>query len=293
MFERAKKHLANGISSGYFSNYGGSLRDEASLVVLMKESELNLDWEAQLADLSLGLKDRKYFSTQEMSLLLRASSLTKLKASKLQLTADGKSLDSKNDEYYIKTDNIASLKQLTNSSSSKNWFTLSFQATPNNYDSIKNNGFNIIKRYYTINGEEINGNYFKQGERIVVVLAGNIENSQIKDPLIVDWLPAGFELENPNISGIDIVSGVEWIKKVSPSNNVVYKDDRFEVALNVNGTDKGMFALAYIAKAVSKGSYTVPPVQIEDMYKPRYRAISTLKEKQIVIGDKSREVKKP
>ena len=294
MFKRANNSLANNLlTSSYFSNYGGSLRDEASLVLLTKESELGLNWEAKLADLSLGVKDREYFSTQEMSLLLRVSSLTKLKSSKLLLTSNGNSLNVKNDEYTLKTDNLESLNKITNISNSKNWYTLSFQATPNNYNLVKNNGFDIIKKYFTINKEEINESYFEQGEKVVVVIAGKIHNSQIQNPQIVDWLPAGFELENPNISGIDVVTAVEWIKTLTPTSNISYKNDRYEAAINIEGTQKGVFAIAYIARVVTKGHYTLPPVQIEDMYKPRYRAVGEVVEKQIVIGDKSREIKKP
>ncbi|MCK5915921.1 MAG: hypothetical protein KAG92_07260, partial [Deltaproteobacteria bacterium] len=73
MFEKAKTSLGNYRQSGYYSNYGGGLRDEAALVILMHDSGLGLDWESGFADLALSAKEREYFSTQEMSLLLRAA----------------------------------------------------------------------------------------------------------------------------------------------------------------------------------------------------------------------------
>jgi uncharacterized protein YfaS (alpha-2-macroglobulin family) len=47
-------------------------------------------------------------------------------------------------------------------------------------------------------------------------------------------------------------------------------DDRFVAALDLGGDERG-FRLAYLARAVNPGSYRLPPPEVEDMYKPRYR----------------------
>ena len=75
MFKNAKASLGYAYSQGYYANYGGALRDEASLVALMHEANIGNDWEDLAVDLAFNIKKQDYFSTQEMSTLLRVAYL--------------------------------------------------------------------------------------------------------------------------------------------------------------------------------------------------------------------------
>ncbi|SFV51776.1 PAN domain protein [hydrothermal vent metagenome] len=289
MFENGKRSLGRYARNGdYYSNYGGGLRDEASLVILMKEAALGLDWGSIYSDLALTAKDRRYLSTQEMSQLLRASYVANIKPTDLKLTVDGKVLQLPNGEYTVKAKDIDSIPSITNSSSGKVWFNTSFQATPvaSIYSSKQDNGFTITKKIYNLEGELQDISHFRQNDRVVVILEGTIDSNHIQNPLVSDWLPAGFELENPNINGIDAISGLKWIDNLSDTDNLSYKDDRFEAAISMSSSTKGRFKVAYIARAVSRGSYTMPPAYVADMYQPRYRAMSRFQPSQITIDEK-------
>jgi uncharacterized protein YfaS (alpha-2-macroglobulin family) len=48
-------------------------------------------------------------------------------------------------------------------------------------------------------------------------------------------------------------------------------DDRFVAALDLLGEERE-FRLAYLVRAVTPGTYRLPPTEVEDMYSPRYRA---------------------
>ncbi|MEA3456891.1 MAG: YARHG domain-containing protein [Campylobacterota bacterium] len=289
MFEKAKSSLGNYLQNdgGYYANYGGGLRDEAALVILMHDSGLGLDWESSFADLALSAKERKYFSTQEMSLLLRAAYTTHIKPVKLNLTAEGKALPLTQGEYSTEAKRARDLPTITNESSDKCWYSVSFQATPiaKTYSSKHNHGFALSKKIYTMQGKEIDPAHIKQNMRLVVVIEGKIESNHIKNPLISDWIPAGFELENPVINGIDATTGLKWLGDQSPTENIAYRNDRYEAALRLDSDKNSSFKVAYIVRAVSKGSFTLPPAKIEDMYQPRFRALSTLLPYQITIGD--------
>ena len=151
---------------------------------------------------------------------------------------------------------------------------------------MQNNGFSISKKIYNLKGELQDSDHFEQNDRLVIVLEGTIDSNHIQNPLVSDWLPAGFELENPNINGIDTISGLKWINGLSDTDNLSYKDDRFEAAISMNSKTKGRFRVAYVARVVSRGSYTMPPAYVVDMYQPRYRAISRLLPSQITINKK-------
>jgi uncharacterized protein YfaS (alpha-2-macroglobulin family) len=50
-----------------------------------------------------------------------------------------------------------------------------------------------------------------------------------------------------------------------------FRGDRYVVALDVNGYDTTH--LLYLARAVTPGSYRVPPPQVESMYRPNWQAL--------------------
>lgn len=61
-----------------------------------------------------------------------------------------------------------------------------------------------------------------------------------------------------------------------------FRDDRFVAALDVNGYDTTH--LLYLARAVTPGTYRVPPPQVESMYRPVWNAIGTTPERLVVKG---------
>ncbi len=65
---------------------------------------------------------------------------------------------------------------------------------------------------------------------------------------------------------------LDWLGRLSDTLYTEALDDRFVAALDL-GPDRNGFRIAYLARAVSPGKYRAPPPQVEDMYKPAYRAL--------------------
>jgi len=290
LFKKAKKSL-NNYHRGYYyySNYGGGLRDEASLVSLMIESKLDIDWQSSFSQLALSAKDRVYLSTQEMSLLLKASYLSHIKPTKLSLSSRGKPLPLKDGEYEKYAKDIDTLPNITNNSKGKVWYSVSYKATPiaQNYSVMNNNGFSITKKIYNMDGTIADLNQVEQNSRLVVVLEGKVENNHIDNPLVTDWVISGFELENPNINGIDATTTLDWLGSQTAIEHVEYRDDRYVAALDLYREKDGNFKLAYVVRAVTKGRFTLPPTRIEDMYQPEYRAYSKIRVSPVDIVSKA------
>ncbi|MCI5168403.1 MAG: hypothetical protein D3903_20505, partial [Candidatus Electrothrix sp. GM3_4] len=96
--------------------------------------------------------------------------------------------------------------------------------------------------------------------------------------LLVDLLPAGFEIERP-IAELD--TAFSWLKDLTWNSYVDARDDRFVAAFatdslpKVEGNKKmNRFRVAYLVRAVTPGIYTLPPVEVEAMYRLEYRARS-------------------
>ena len=98
------------------------------------------------------------------------------------------------------------------------------------------------------------------------------------DAILVDLLPGGLEIENFNLTDAkqwaDVVVGGITLSDRSSAAEVQheeFRDDRYVAALNL---EKGRVAhVFYLVRAVSPGTYRVPPPLVEDMYRPEIRGI--------------------
>lgn len=288
LFKKAAETLGNESGGGYFGNYGGMLRDEAALTILMQESGLGLDWQTHYADLASSAAKRDYLSTQEESLLLRAAFVVNIPTTKLKLIADGKELPLKHGEFFVTEKDLHRLPLIRNESGEKSWYSFTFKATPKEdaFKKMQNSGFTIEKKIYTLDGTETDLSVVRQNTRLVVVIQGAVQNSQIENPLVTDWIPAGFELENPSLNGIDPTSGLKWLGRLSGMDHIEYRNDRYIAVLSNKGA-KGFFRVAYVCRAVTPGKFTLPPAIIEDMYRPYYRAVALLHSDKVEIREGS------
>lgn len=127
-------------------------------------------------------------------------------------------------------------------------------------------GFTLDRKYFTLDGRPADPTKAVQNQRFAVVLTFAEEKSALADVLLVDYLPAGFEIENPNlIKGGD--GGFTWLDETSEAGHVEFRDDRFVAAVTREEGDEP-FVVAYTVRAVSPGRYAHPPALVEDMYRP-------------------------
>ena len=140
-------------------------------------------------------------------------------------------------------------------------------------------GYRISRRFFTLDGEPADLSAVRHNERLIALIEGVVPQSEENaSPRVVDLLPAGLELENPELSGFDLTSTLSWIGSLSSTQHQEYRDDRFLAVLEEGVND---FRLSYVIRAITPGSYVVPPVLIEDMYRPQRRAVSTMGELKI------------
>jgi uncharacterized protein YfaS (alpha-2-macroglobulin family) len=87
--------------------------------------------------------------------------------------------------------------------------------------------------------------------------------------LLVDPLPAGLEIDNPDLFEGGSIEALSWLKKDVEPTHTEYRDDRFVAAFARDGSSKATFSIGYIVRAVTPGHYVLPPATIEDMYRPQ------------------------
>jgi uncharacterized protein YfaS (alpha-2-macroglobulin family) len=107
------------------------------------------------------------------------------------------------------------------------------------------------------------------GTRMVTVLTVTPFGKSEARLMVNDPLPAGFEIDNPNLIRSGDVKTLPWLKPVGTRHSE-FRQERFLAAVDWR-SDKP-FQLAYIVRAISPGSYHHPAASVEDMYRPQYRA---------------------
>ncbi|HEY0233915.1 MAG TPA: hypothetical protein VGC86_02500, partial [Afipia sp.] len=69
---------------------------------------------------------------------------------------------------------------------------------------------------------------------------------------------------------------LDWIQDGVEPVSSEFRDDRFNAAIDRQSSDKTVFTVAYVVRAVSPGKYVLPQATVEDMYNPsRYGRTGT------------------
>jgi uncharacterized protein YfaS (alpha-2-macroglobulin family) len=86
--------------------------------------------------------------------------------------------------------------------------------------------------------------------------------------MVADYLPSGFEIDNPHLVSSGETSTLSWITDAADPVNTEFRDDRFTAAFDRNQESSPVFTVAYVVRVVSPGTYVLPQAKVEDMYRP-------------------------
>ncbi len=131
-------------------------------------------------------------------------------------------------------------------------------------------GYRIEREYYSMDGTPVSAESVIQNDRLAVVLTVHSDERRDARLMVDDPLPAGFEIDNPNILKSGAVGALDWLDTLEEIENPQFLTERFLAAVDHRG--RGSFKLAYIIRAVSPGRFHHPAAVVEDMYRPEYRA---------------------
>ncbi|MGK3125732.1 alpha-2-macroglobulin [Candidatus Pantoea formicae] len=292
--QRAQLALAQGVGlerkpNSWLGDYGSPVRDRALILALLAENQLLPDMQGPLLiDLAKAVHGQRWFSTQENNaLFLAARTLQQHKGENWQATLVGRSEPLSSDQPLnmgISEDQLRQGLSVKSDNASPLYGTLNVVGYPRSAPSPISNVLNITREYFTLDGKPADLTNLKSGELLVVRLKVSA-SERVSDALVVDLLPAGLELENQNLSDSSASLGdsadalKESMMDMQQANikHIEFRDDRFVAALALDGYTPG--TLLYLARAVTPGSYRLPPPQVESMYVPEWRAIGTTPEK--------------
>ncbi|WQG59056.1 alpha-2-macroglobulin [Pseudomonas sp. RTB3] len=297
---RAEQALIGGLAAtrkpnDWLADYGSPLRDQALIFALLEENNLAADKrEERLFELSDQLAATQWLSTQERNSLFLAGRgvLGKPEANwAAHLSSGNQTRELSNHQPGLKLEGatLASPLSLQNTGSTTLYQQLTIYGYPQQPPLPGGENLSIRREYLGMKGQALNLDALKSGELVLVHIEVKARQ-RVPDALVVDLLPAGLELENQNLaqsaaSLADASSEVkEWRESMQNAGlkHQEFRDDRYVAALNLDAFNTTH--LLYLARAVTPGTYRVPPPQVESMYRPNWQAVGETPADMVIKG---------
>mgnify|MGYP000013345134 CR=1 FL=1 len=243
------------------ADYGTNFRDAAAVLALAAEAgSAVVDQEA----LTTRLSTDRSLSTQEATWALLAANALIDRAGAEGITLDGAPVDGPLVKV-LDTTATAPVK-VKNDSAVDTTLTLTTYGVPSEPEPAGGNGYAITRSYYTLQGEPADMASVKVGDRFVTVLEVTPFGRGEARLMVADPLPAGLEIDNPNLIAAGSLEALEWLGLESEVAHSEFRQDRFLTAIDRYSDQP--FKLAYVVRAVSPGSFHHPAASVEDMYRP-------------------------
>jgi len=284
----------------WLGDYGSSVRDYSLAYALANQYGLKHDrLENLLTQLTARLGNRSYLSTQErMSLLLAARVMGGDKSTPwsaaLLVNGARKELDGgKSDQMVSVPAADLANTQIINTGSQSLFVEYDIQGSPTVAPKPRNDVIQLKRGWYRPDGRPWDGGNLQTGDMLVVWVQASA-NQVIPDALIEDRVPAGFEVENLNLSQSPemqewTIGGRRVAEAMSDSNikHREFRDDRYVAAVSLG---RGKVDVFYLVRVVTPGRYAVPSTVAEDMYRPEIRGVG---EQWSTVDIRDRGAKRP
>ncbi len=265
------------LNNFWWGDYGSNLRDWAMMYVLLEKHGLKPEGRENLVTRVAGeIEKNRYLSTQEkLALFLLGRGFASQGGG--EWTAEMPAGDGAAHKFGGKGTQFKSLTagelaagvRLSNTHKERLFVELNYAGNPAKAPAERREVFNAKREWYTVDGKALGSRNLRVGESLIVHV--NLKTrGRYANGLLVDYVPAGVEIENLNIvqgeqnalaiAGVDVGQAMQDAR----IKHVEFRDDRFVVA----GRFEGEMNFFYRLRVVTPGKFVAPPTYVEDMYLP-------------------------
>ena len=122
--------------------------------------------------------------------------------------------------------------KITNTGDTPVQAVVSVSGAPVTPEPAASNGFKIERNYFTLDGKPADVSKAKQNDRFAVVLKITEPKPEFGHIMVSDYLPAGFEIDNPHLVSSGDTGTLDWIEDGEEPANTEFRDDRFTAAID-------------------------------------------------------------
>jgi uncharacterized protein YfaS (alpha-2-macroglobulin family) len=145
------------------------------------------------------------------------------------------------------------------------WESVSVTGVPAEAPPAARAGMRVTRKFLRDDGSPLDLDTLRQNNSFILLLEGRAEDGQDHRALVVQGLPAGWEIVGRFNDGE--VPGMAWLDKLSATEAQPAADDRYAaiIALEPNVAS---FRVAVRLRAVTPGEFELPGAELSDMYRP-------------------------
>lgn len=300
--DRAEQALKEGLAKGrkrpsnywWIGDYGSDVRDDALILALLQEHNLASQTviSERIFKLSNRVANQRWLSTQERNSIFLAGYRTLLLPEQswaADVTIAGKQYNLTDTKPSMKFSdeemrNITTLVVANKTPTISLYQTLDLSGYPKEAPKASSSdGLYVTKEYLNANGSPLDLKNVKSGDLVIVRIKLKTKE-RISDALLVDFLPAGLELENQNLANAsaslnDAAATIKDSLKSMQQARIEhqeFRDDRYVLQLDLGYNYSNLATdIVYLARAVTPGEYLVPQAIVESMYRPNWQAGSS------------------
>ena len=255
-----------------YVDYGSELRDSAAVLSFAAANPGN---QARLTAVIDRIAERfsraARTSTQEQAwLLMAAEAAAKAGGGAITVATDRGAPQSRSEPLYLRRSLGSGTPPMmvTNRGDTPAWRSVSITGVPAADLPAESRGYAVSREVFRPDGTAADLGKARQTDLFVVVIKGTrTDASQSAQTLVVDLLPAGFEIETATVAKGRSTTDYSWLPELTDATYTEQRDDRFIAALDLKNGAKD-FTLAYVVRAVTPGEFKYPALVAEDMYEP-------------------------
>jgi len=241
-------------------------------------------------------------NTQEKAWILAAAHALNKEDGGQALSINGKDLPNLKLPFAIAptSDELHRGLRVVNTGGRDLWRTLVIRGAPTAAPSAMEAGYSLTRTYLTLDGKPLDPSHLRQNDRLIVSIEGKSNDSEAHQSVLVDMLPAGWEIEGPvavqakpaadseasdgeEQPAAGASPGYAFLGPLTNAFVAEARDDRFVAAFDLGkprsnfassyfartaGLADNGFHLAYIVRVVTPGRFIRPAAVVEDMYRP-------------------------
>ena len=243
-----------------------------------------IDIAALTQDLAALRDAATYSSTQEDAWTLVAAAALARETGDGAISIDGEALEGSVYRNYEHAYFDAAPVVITNNGNQPTEAKISVTGIPATPPPASSAGFTISRDYYLPDGTYIGPDldFVSQNDRFVVVLSMQVKSLGSGQYVVADPLPAGFEIENQDLTAGSGVADLSWLSVDRP-DHIEARTDQYVAAYRYY-SETSSFTTAYMVRAVSPGTFTLPGATVEDMYRPERRANTDAGEIEVTVA---------
>ena len=251
------------------ADYGTKLRDQAAVLTLAAETNTQtVDIKELASRIAASADAKRMTSTQEQSWMMLAAAALIRDSGSNEFSIDGETIAGPVFREFDGASLASSAVVIDNLGEGSLDAIVAATGVPSVPEPEGGNGYAISRDFYTPDGKLTDVATVRQNDRFVVVVSVQGDRARAGRLLVVDPIPAGFEIENPNLSASGATQSYDWLSVGNAARHTEARSDRFVAAVNRRSNDPLEFRVAYSVRAVSPGIFAQPGATVEDMYQP-------------------------